>query len=109
MNIKENVDLNEENGNIYKLEIFPEKNIEQNPKSQDKNNSSSNNISIIKNNELSQEHDNPSIPLHVLHCQVTQQEDNIPSILLHALYCQVTKKKKISLRSQLRRCRLYKK
>ena len=55
MNIKENVDLNEENGDIYKLEIFPEKNIEQNPKSQVKNNSLSNNISIIKNNELSRE------------------------------------------------------
>jgi len=68
MNIKENVDL---------YEIFPEKNIEQNPKSQEKNESSSNNISIIKNNEQSQKHGNPLIPLHVLHCQVTEKENNI--------------------------------
>ena len=99
MNIKENVDLNEENSDIYQLKDLPKKNIEQNPKLQDKNNSSSNNISIIKNNELSQEHDNLSIPLHVLHCQVTKKDDNISSIPLHVLHCQVTKKKIIFLRS----------
>ena len=110
MNIKENIDLNEENGDIYKLEIFPEKNIEQNPKSKDKNNSLYNNISIIKYNEQSQEHDNPSTFLHVLHCQGTKKEVNISSIPLHVLHCPVTKKNKIKfLRSQLRRCRIYKK
>ena len=39
-----------------------------------------------------EKHDNPSTPLHVLHCQVTKKEVNISSIHLHVLHCPVTKK-----------------